>query len=61
MNKTCLTSPEVTEGPYFLHGDMLRTRIDEGQAGVPLSAFFPFLPLVPTEAESARSQRSTLA
>jgi hypothetical protein len=42
MNKTCLTSPEVTEGPYYLHGDLLRTDVSEGQAGVPLSAFDVF-------------------
>jgi hypothetical protein len=42
LNTTCVTTPDVTEGPYFLRGDLLRTDIAEDQAGIPLSAFFSF-------------------
>ncbi|GAA5861350.1 hypothetical protein JCM8547_006101 [Rhodosporidiobolus lusitaniae] len=37
LNTTCLTTPEMVEGPYFLRGDLLRTDIAEDQAGVPLT------------------------
>ncbi|KAK6360086.1 hypothetical protein TWF730_006240 [Orbilia blumenaviensis] len=35
-NTSCLLMPEVTEGPYFVSGEYVRTDITDGQAGVPL-------------------------
>ncbi len=34
---TCVLSPEMTEGPYFVEGDKVRRNITEGKPGVPLS------------------------
>jgi protocatechuate 3,4-dioxygenase beta subunit len=34
---TCVLTPEMTEGPYFLEGDKVRRDIREGRPGVPLS------------------------
>jgi protocatechuate 3,4-dioxygenase beta subunit len=33
---TCVLAPELTEGPYFLDGDLIRQDITEGKAGIPL-------------------------
>ncbi|KAF3169599.1 hypothetical protein TWF106_002123 [Orbilia oligospora] len=35
-NTSCLLMPEVTEGPYFVSGEYVRTDITDGQVGVPL-------------------------
>ncbi|ROW01372.1 hypothetical protein VMCG_05866 [Cytospora schulzeri] len=35
-NNSCVLSPEVTEGPYYVAGEYIRTDVTEGQAGVPL-------------------------
>ncbi len=32
----CVLTPELTEGPYYLEGDLIRRDITEGKAGVPL-------------------------
>jgi protocatechuate 3,4-dioxygenase beta subunit len=34
---TCVLAPELTEGPYFLDGDLIRQDITEGKAGLPLN------------------------
>ena len=34
---TCVLSPEMTEGPYYVEGDKVRRDITEGKAGVPLA------------------------
>jgi hypothetical protein len=34
---TCVLTPEMTEGPYFLEGDKVRRDIREGRPGVPLT------------------------
>jgi protocatechuate 3,4-dioxygenase beta subunit len=34
---TCVLSPEMTEGPYYVAGDKVRRNITEGKAGVPLT------------------------
>ncbi|KAK3381949.1 Intradiol ring-cleavage dioxygenase, partial [Podospora didyma] len=36
-NNTCVLSPEVTEGPYYVAGEFVRKDITEGQAGVPVT------------------------
>jgi protocatechuate 3,4-dioxygenase beta subunit len=33
---TCVLTPEMTEGPYYLEGDKVRRTITEGKPGVPL-------------------------
>jgi protocatechuate 3,4-dioxygenase beta subunit len=33
---TCVLTPELTEGPYYLDGQLLRRDITEGKPGVPL-------------------------
>lgn len=35
-NSTCLLQPEVTQGPYYVDGELVRRNITDGQAGVPL-------------------------
>jgi protocatechuate 3,4-dioxygenase beta subunit len=32
----CVLTPELTEGPFFLNGDLVRKNITEGRPGVPL-------------------------
>jgi len=34
---TCVLTPEMTEGPYYVEGDKVRRNITEGKTGVPLS------------------------
>ncbi|CAE6443164.1 unnamed protein product [Rhizoctonia solani] len=36
QNSTCVTTPEVTEGPYYVNNELLRQDIREGQEGVDL-------------------------
>ncbi|KAG8782981.1 hypothetical protein FRC12_020252 [Ceratobasidium sp. 428] len=36
QNSTCVTTPEVTEGPYFVNNELLRSDIRETQEGVEL-------------------------
>ncbi|PLB39062.1 intradiol ring-cleavage dioxygenase [Aspergillus candidus] len=33
---TCILGPDVTEGPYYVSGELIRTDVSEEQAGVPL-------------------------
>jgi protocatechuate 3,4-dioxygenase beta subunit len=40
---TCLLTPEVTEGPYWVDGTMTRRNITEGKAGLPLVIRFTVL------------------
>ncbi|KAL5120190.1 hypothetical protein ACEQ8H_002016 [Pleosporales sp. CAS-2024a] len=35
-NNSCVLSPEVTEGPYWVKGELIREDITDGQEGVPL-------------------------
>jgi protocatechuate 3,4-dioxygenase beta subunit len=34
---SCVLTPELTEGPYWLDDELLRTNITEGQAGIPFN------------------------
>jgi hypothetical protein len=34
---SCVLSPEMTEGPYYVSGEKLRRNITEGRPGVPLA------------------------
>ncbi|CCO32946.1 hypothetical protein RSOLAG1IB_12124 [Rhizoctonia solani AG-1 IB] len=40
---TCILTPEVTQGPYHILGEMVRQNISEGQAGVPLTVEVDFI------------------
>ncbi|KAI9041746.1 intradiol ring-cleavage dioxygenase [Aspergillus affinis] len=33
---TCIVQPEVTQGPYYIAGELIRENIAEDQAGIPL-------------------------
>lgn len=35
-NSSCVLQPEVTEGPYYVDGELMRRNITDGQAGIPL-------------------------
>src|SRR5437868_3339156 len=34
---TCVLTPELTEGPYYVSGEKVRRNITEGRPGVPLA------------------------
>ncbi|KAE9365735.1 aromatic compound dioxygenase [Stipitochalara longipes BDJ] len=34
--KSCVLSPETTEGPFYVIGESIRTKLGDGQLGVPL-------------------------
>ncbi|KIW04501.1 hypothetical protein, variant [Verruconis gallopava] len=36
-NSSCILNPEVTEGPYYVLGELVRKNVTEGFAGVPLT------------------------
>ncbi|KAI0977588.1 aromatic compound dioxygenase [Xylaria arbuscula] len=36
-NTSCLLSPEVTEGPYYVGGEYIRQDVTEEQSGIPLT------------------------
>lgn len=36
-NNSCILTPETTQGPYWVSGELVRQDIDEGQEGVPLT------------------------
>lgn len=35
-DSTCILQPEVTQGPYYVDGELIRSEITDGQEGVPL-------------------------
>ncbi|KAJ2975458.1 hypothetical protein NUW58_g8350 [Xylaria curta] len=44
-NSTCALVPETTIGPYWVSGELIRTDITDGQAGVPLHLDIQFIDL----------------
>jgi protocatechuate 3,4-dioxygenase beta subunit len=36
-NNSCVLSPEVTQGPYWVQGELVREDVTDGQEGVPLT------------------------
>lgn len=42
-NSSCILQPEVTQGPYYVDGELIRENITESQAGVPLYLDIQFL------------------
>ncbi|KAJ1302266.1 hypothetical protein OPQ81_001085 [Rhizoctonia solani] len=47
---TCILTPEVTQGPYHILGELVRQNISEGQAGVPLTVEVDFIDVETCEA-----------
>ncbi|KAH7332774.1 Intradiol ring-cleavage dioxygenase [Rhizoctonia solani] len=47
---TCILTPEVTQGPYHILGEMVRQNITDGQAGVPLTVEVDFIDIETCEA-----------
>lgn len=39
----CVLEPEVTEGPYYVNGEFIRSDVTEGQAGISLYAELQFV------------------
>ncbi|KAL1914232.1 uncharacterized protein VTP21DRAFT_9655 [Calcarisporiella thermophila] len=37
QNTTCVLAPEVTVGPFYRDGELIRSNITEGQRGIPLT------------------------
>lgn len=42
-NSSCILQPEVTQGPYYVDGELIRENLTESQAGVPLYLDIQFL------------------
>ncbi|KAF8858221.1 aromatic compound dioxygenase [Acephala macrosclerotiorum] len=42
-SSSCILTPEVTIGPYNIHGELIRSNITEDQAGVPVHLEFQFV------------------
>ncbi|PAP78027.1 intradiol ring-cleavage dioxygenase [Rubrivirga marina] len=40
LSGSCVVRPELTEGPFYLDDDLLRSDVREGRAGVPLALTF---------------------
>ncbi|CAE6504085.1 unnamed protein product, partial [Rhizoctonia solani] len=47
---TCILTPEVTQGPYHILGELVRQNMTEGQAGVPLTVEVDFIDIETCEA-----------
>ncbi|KAG9121958.1 hypothetical protein FRC07_001858, partial [Ceratobasidium sp. 392] len=47
---TCILTPEVTQGPYHILGELVRQDITQGQAGVPLTVEVDFIDIETCEA-----------
>ncbi|KAK0469045.1 aromatic compound dioxygenase [Desarmillaria tabescens] len=42
-DSTCFVTPEVTQGPYHILGEIVRQNMTEGQAGIPLEISADFI------------------
>lgn len=42
-SSSCILTPEITIGPYDIHGELIRSNITDGQAGVPIHLEFQFV------------------
>lgn len=49
-NTSCILTPEVTDGPYYVTGEFIRKNVTEGQAGVPLYLEIQYLDVNTCEA-----------
>lgn len=42
-NVSCILTPEVTEGPYYVTGEYIRTDVTEDQDGVPVHLEYQYV------------------
>lgn len=42
-NTSCILTPEQTIGPYYVYGELIRSNVTEGQAGVPMHLEMQFV------------------
>lgn len=42
-NSSCILTPEVTQGPYWITGEPIRTNVRRKQAGVPVHLEYQFM------------------
>lgn len=42
-NASCILTPEVTEGPYYVTGEYFRTNVTESQEGVPVHLEYQYI------------------
>ena len=42
-NASCILTPEVTEGPYYVTGEYFRSNVTAGQAGVPIHLEYQYI------------------
>lgn len=42
-SSSCILTPEVTIGPYNIHGELIRSNVTDGQVGVPIHLEFQFV------------------
>lgn len=54
-NTSCILSPEVTIGPYYVLSELVRQNVTEGQPGVPIYLEMRFIDI--WAANSRRLQR----
>lgn len=52
-NSSCILQPEVTQGPYFVDGESIRSNVTDGQPGVPLYLDIQFIDTSSCEPVSA--------
>ena len=48
-NTSCILQPEVTEGPYYITGELIRKNITDGEAGIPLTVDMQFIDVTTCE------------
>ncbi|KAH6683340.1 GPI anchored dioxygenase-like protein [Halenospora varia] len=48
-NTSCILAPEVTDGPYYVEGELIRKDVTEDQAGVPLYLEVQYLDITTCE------------
>lgn len=42
-NVSCILTPEVTQGPYYVTGEYIRTDVTEDQDGVPVHLEYQYV------------------
>ena len=54
---SCVLTPEMTEGPYYVSGEKVRRNITEGRPGVPLALALTVVDASTLQADQGRSGR----
>ena len=42
-NSSCILTPEITQGPYYVKGEYFRSSVAEGQGGVPVHLEYQYI------------------